>query len=53
MTTGEGWLYPAFVLYVASRRIVGWIEGSFNRTRVHTSINFQAPGAADIGQSAA
>jgi putative transposase len=37
--TGEGWLYLAAILDLASRRIVGY----YNRQRLHTSIDFLAP----------
>ena len=52
ITTGEGWLYRACVLDLASRRIVDWIDGFYNRDRMHTSIGYQAPVAAELGRLA-
>ena len=33
--------------------IVDWIEGFYNRVRMHTSIGYQAPVAAELGRLAA
>jgi len=53
VATDEGWLFLAAILDLASRRIVGWIEGYYNRQRMHTSIDYCTPVEYETRRAAA